>query len=500
VRAVAAAALLLLAQEDAARVVDRYFRFLEPGVGMFAGGLAKSAPESISAEMEERFRAAYPAAARALLAEGWEAAELERVLIRGEKPAREPASPELKAICGLSPDLRACSEEFRTVAGHIARALLATFYSPVARERAGPASLDEILKPFAPDYAAAYLRLCRDRVFLTHMTREGVRGPEVRRGAAPISLLRAEPSASAEWAAHLRWNVGEEKGNFEEVDRAVKAHPDNGYFHFVRAYYLFFQGRAEEGTAAIRDGLAAKRFDPHSPEILEAVAAAHEGPLRYFAGIYFSRCPHEHQFPDLATTHLSMVFEGHAGAGRIEAARHTADLALQMLERARSGAATLGEITGLLDARRRVLNRKLDVLRGRDEAEVRETHERLLAAEWERAAVDFALDATDEFLAMAAGLLLDDEGLRRHWEGRKKAMFDAGRVAAAVVRLEKEILPRLDRDAAFGGDESHPMYVEAKEKLAAGKPLEAAEAASLALQENPHHLRALALKRKALGK
>jgi hypothetical protein len=458
---------LLLVQDD--KVLDRYFKLLDVGLDYTS---------------REDFSKNYPAVVATLKAEG---ADLEAILFRGEK--KEVQSAELKALMDGRADTSKLSAEFRAVTGVIARRLLETFYDPIATR-----PLDEVLSEFgAPDYCAAYLRLSRDKTFLTHMRRENVRGPEVQTSGKPRILADA-PSTSAEWAAFVRFKVGEDKQNFGDIDKAVAAFPENGFFRLARSYYHFFEAHSEDGLKALREGLSAKSFDPHTPDILDSLSAAHSGPLRYFAAVYNCATPQEDQFFDLATTHLSMLIEAHVANGKPDSALQILSLGLSFLDRVRTGALMLGEITRLLEAKARLLDRQIDLARDWKSKRAK------MEVEWELAGLQFGGAVTDEFMMMAAGLLLEDEALVKYWESRRKANFDADRAAQAVKRFEAEIVPKLDKDPEFGGDAKDKLYVEAKANWDAGKFKEAADTASLVLQTNPKHLRALVLKRQAFSK
>lgn len=462
--------LLLLIQDE--RVVERYFHLLDPGLDYSS---------------REEFKKHYPALVRQLQAEGLSGSDLEAILLRGEK--KDVKSVELRALMEGRADPKALSPEFRAVTGAIARRLLETFYDPIATR-----PLDEVLSEFGEvDTCAAYLRLSRDKTFLTHMRRPGVRGPEVETNGRARVLTEA-PSTSAEWAGFIRWKVGEDRQNFGEIDKAVAAFPDNGYFSLVRSYYHFFEGRPDAGLKALREGLSAKSFDPHTPDLLDSLAAAHAGPLRYFAAIYNCATPQEDQFFDLATTHVSMLVEREVADGRTGEALKILALGLSFLDRVRPGAMMLGEITRLLEAKGRLLDRQIDLSKDLKARRAK------LEVEWELAAAAFGGAVTDEFMMMAAGLLLDDEALVKYWNERRKANFDADRLAQAVRRFERDVLPRLDKEPGFGGDANDKLYGEAQAHFDAGKYKEAADAASLVLQTDPKHLRALVLKRRSLAK
>lgn len=530
--------LLALQAADVERVLDEYWHFLEP-LGVYdEQGLARHLPDALSEEEDRRFREVYPKLlermGKAVSEAGIAPAELRRGLIEGDARAlRELApktrSPELKAVLLASIDLDAAlaqvgktGEPFRTVCAYLCKALLGLFHLGISQRQLVrlrlEAAVQEVLgrRPEREDWVRGYLRMAADRVFLTHFQR-GSRGPEgalqegLREAAgkdpdlALYAVLKgwSEPDAESPppvWAAYLRWTLGEHRQNFGLTDRAIQAHPTNAYFYYLKAYGEWFAGRGEAGREALQKGNESKEYRSGTLEILQALARAHSGPLRYYLAIYELKTPHVDWFFHISNTYVSQRVGGLLKAGDLAGSRKLLDETRRFLVRAYRDARLYEEHERILSALRNSFFSEAEVYRelGRTETYLKLERE-LSAVELRLAALRTALNVPSELEFMIAGLLLDGRKVGELWAVRRKEGLDAGKLAAAEKRYRTEIVEGfLKRRPEFGGDPEDPDYLDAKKKFEAGKFLEAVRACDRVLIRRSMHIHAIELKRKAL--
>jgi len=539
---------LAVAVQDIDEVVREYWRFFD-SVGIHSGELARTLDRALTPADDAAFQKAQvklleildaasrdvglsAAALRKGLVEG-EAADLVKRIddvidkLSAEKRAR---ARDLRLLLLPAVDLKRAldevahaSPELRTSCAYVCKALLGLFHSELTRQNRLPMKLEQDVeavvgaKPDELMYARGYLRMASDRVFLRHMTDPEARGPRVsQRRDVPVDAAHAPYLAAAEkirpgdaafaggavWSAHLRWNVGEDKGNAHLIDQAIAADADNAYFGYLKAYFDFFEGEDDRAIGRIRECNKAKRYDAYSKEILGALASAHEGPLRYFFSIYAGSFPHSIRFYEISNTYIDQQVGKRLEEGKAEEAWALLSDARALLRRAAEGSVVVRERVSMLAALRASLAKQAFAVEKLGRAkEALALQRELVRVERELAAIDTAFAFPAEFEFLAAGLLVDGADVEKRWQRRLAEGFDAPLISAALRRYDEHVTVKVLKGMPeFGGDVEDEDYRAAVKAFEEGRFGECVGACIRVLSSNRAHLHALELKRRALDK
>lgn len=520
--------ILVLAQNDESKfreAVDAFWKMWEP-LGIFAReGMAASMPDVLTPEEEKEFVKQYDhvvrASAEALAKSGVDAATYRKAL-QGDAEASRSVLEKLGkstgvlagaaslAVVAADPAravelLGTAGDEFLFVAGHFAKCLFGLIYTELRRDPPVRYVMDEALaevlgrKVERIDYARAALRIVSDGVLLKTLRDPNARGFDGRKKQGADEKIwkvirkQAEPDDVVTWMAFVRYHVSQADQNFMRINDAIKADPDNGFYDYVRAYFHFFKGEHDKARASLKAGNEKRSVNLHTRELMDAIIRVHDGPVRFYMGVYQLKNPHAIWLTDLARHYLSQRL----AELKPEEALELADLAITAYDRLLGAYTSSEEYAAFSFGLKTVLERKAELVKGKPGYWA--VARRIAELEWNMMACTYALPITDELAVFAATTMLDDAGAEAFWQARKQAGLDREHIERAIKRLREHVVGEvLAKNPSVGGSLDEDDYKAARAALEAGKPADCYAACVSLLQKDPMHLNAVILKRRAL--